>query len=51
MSRRCFELAWSEFSFRAMERARSGSSDKATPRYYAEKHGNTWLVDTRELPP
>ena len=31
------------------ERARR--SDGRTPRYYAEKHGNTWLVDRRELPP
>jgi hypothetical protein len=51
ISRRCFELTWREFSFRAVERARSGSGDAPTPRYYAEKHGNTWLVDTRELPP
>ena len=50
MSRRCFELAWSEFSFRAMERARSGSRDTVTP-LLREKHGNTWLVDMRELPP
>jgi hypothetical protein len=51
ISRRWFELAWRELSFRAVERARSGSGDAPTPRYYAEKHGNTWLVDTRELPP
>jgi hypothetical protein len=51
ISRRCFELAWSELSFRAVERARSGSGDTPTPRYYAEKHGNTWLVNRRELPP
>jgi hypothetical protein len=51
ISRRCFELVWRELSFGAVERARSGSGDTPTPRYYAEKHGNTWLVDTRELPP
>ncbi len=51
ISRRCFELAWRELSLRAIERARSGSGDAPTPRYYAEKHGNTWLVDRRELPP
>jgi hypothetical protein len=51
ISRRCFELAWSELSLRAVERARSLSANGVTPRYYAEKHSNTWLVDTRELPP
>jgi hypothetical protein len=51
ISRHCFELAWRELSSRAVERARSGSGDTPTPRYYAEKHGNTWLVDRRELPP
>jgi Sulfotransferase family len=51
ISRRCFELAWGELSLRAIERVRSGSGDAPTPRYYAEKHGNTWLVDRRELPP
>lgn len=49
IERRCFELAWAELSARARERARSG--DGPRPRYYAEKHGNTWLVDPAELPP
>lgn len=51
ISHRCFELAWAELSARAIERARSRGDEAATPRYYAEKHGNTWRVDTRELPP
>ncbi len=51
MARRCFELAWRELSLHAIERARSESADAPTPRYYAEKHGNTWLVNRRELPP
>lgn len=51
MARRCFELAWKELSLHAIERARSESADAPTPRYYAEKHGNTWLVNRRELPP
>jgi hypothetical protein len=51
ISRRCFELTWRELSSRAIERARSGPGEVPTPRYYAEKHGNTWLVDGQELPP
>ena len=51
ISRRCFELAWRELSLRAVEQVRSESGNGPTPRYYAEKHGNTWLVDMRELPP
>ena len=51
IAHRCFELAWAELSARAIERARSRGREAVTPRYYAEKHGNTWLVDTRELPP
>ena len=51
ISRRCFELTWRELSLLAIERARSGAGDAPTPQYYAEKHGNTWLVDRRELPP
>ncbi|MGH2589458.1 MAG: sulfotransferase, partial [Actinomycetota bacterium] len=51
ISRRCFELVWGELSARAIERARSGTEDAEAPRYYAEKHGNTWLVERRELPP
>ena len=47
LAQRCFEFAWRELSTRAVARA---NGDDA-PRYYAEKHGNTWLVDTRELPP
>jgi Sulfotransferase family len=47
ISQRCFELAWSELSARAA--ARAGGSPE--PRYYAEKHANTWQVDLRELPP
>jgi hypothetical protein len=51
ISRRCFELAWRELSARASERVRGGPGGPAKPRYYAEKHGNTWMVDLRELPP
>ena len=51
IARRCFELTWRELSLRAVEQAQSVSANGPTPRYYAEKHGNTWLVDTRELPP
>jgi hypothetical protein len=51
LSQRCFELAWREFSSRVTEAARSGPGGGSAPRYYAEKHVNTWLVDMRELPP
>jgi hypothetical protein len=51
ISQRCFELAWSELSARAVKRAQRRYPDAATPRYYAEKHANTWRVDLRELPP
>ena len=47
IAQRCFELAWRELSTRAASRA----GPSAPRRYYAEKHGNTWLVDRRELPP
>jgi hypothetical protein len=40
-----FEFAWRELSNRAVA-ARTGTA----PRYYAEKHSNTWKVDRRELP-
>jgi Sulfotransferase domain len=49
IARRCFELGWAELSARASDRARSGG--RPGPRYYAEKHVNTWLVDAGELPP
>ena len=48
-ARRCFELGWAELSARARDRARSGS--RPEPRYYAEKHVNTWLVNADQLPP
>ena len=51
ISRRCFELAWAELSARVGERARSRDPSGPEPSHYAEKHGNTWLVDLRELPP
>lgn len=52
MSRRCFELAWEEFSRRAIRWQRTKDGDPATDvRYYAEKHLNTWQLDARELPP
>jgi hypothetical protein len=51
ISRRSFDVAWEEVSRRAVEQARSSASNGPSPRYYAEKHSNTWLVDTRELPP
>jgi Sulfotransferase family len=47
IAQRCFEFAWRELSTRAVSRVSGGKA----PRYYAEKHGNTWLVDARELPP
>ncbi len=49
ISRRAFELVWGELSSRAIERAAAAGGER--PRYSAEKHGNTWLVDERELPP
>ena len=43
-----FEAAWSEFSRRA---ARASKGDvPIVPRYYAEKHLNTWEIDLSELP-
>jgi hypothetical protein len=48
ISRRLFELAWAELSRLAGEAA---GDEGPTPRYYAEKHVNTWMVDLRELPP
>ena len=50
MSRRCFELAWSEFSRRAASASANGAG-AAEVRYYAEKHLDTWLLDRGELPP
>jgi hypothetical protein len=44
-SEAAFGFAWGELSARAVA-ARPGE----TPRYYAEKHSNTWKVDRRELP-
>src|SRR4051794_13958277 len=49
ISRRAFELTWAEMSARAIQRATTGGGQR--PRYCAEKHGNTWLVDEREIPP
>jgi glycosyltransferase involved in cell wall biosynthesis len=45
----CFHAAWSEFSRRAVN-VSSGPDPRVTPRLYAEKHANTWLVDLGELP-
>ncbi len=49
LSRRCFELAWGEFSRRATERCAGGGAPGAV-RYAAEKHLNTWLVPLEQLP-
>lgn len=52
MSDRLFDLAWSEFSRRAVRATCSDSDDpRADVRYYAEKHLNTWQVDLGALPP
>jgi hypothetical protein len=52
MSSRCFELVWQEFSRRARERCRTTSDgDRVEPRYYAEKHLDTWRLNLEELPP
>ncbi len=48
-ARRCFEHAWATLSAEAIERARLGGSQP--PRFYAEKHSNTWAVELSELPP
>jgi glycosyltransferase involved in cell wall biosynthesis len=51
MSERCFELTWAEFSRRAAEWTRREHRDpRAAVGYYAEKHLNTWLIDSGELP-
>jgi hypothetical protein len=52
MSSRCFELAWREFSRRARERTRATRrGSEIDPRYYAEKHLDTWNLSLDELPP
>ncbi len=55
MGQRCFELAWREFSRRAVREHRSqlnsGASSAVPVRYYAEKHLNTWKVPLAQLPP
>ncbi len=52
MSERCFELAWSEFSRRAARwTVAEDRGGRADVRYYAEKHLNTWMIDTGDLPP
>ena len=52
MSSRCFELVWQEFSRRAREHRRTSSrGDRIEPRYYAEKHLDTWKLRLDELPP
>jgi glycosyltransferase involved in cell wall biosynthesis len=51
MSERCFQLAWSEFSRRAARWTRAQHRNvRMDVFYYAEKHLNTWMVDTAELP-
>ncbi len=47
-SQACFEAAWSEFSRRAV--SVSHDDQRVAPRYYAEKHLNTWEIDLAELP-
>jgi hypothetical protein len=50
MSRRCFQLAWAEFSRRAA-RATAGDPEAAgRVAYYAEKHLDTWMLDRDALP-
>ncbi|MFL5892049.1 MAG: glycosyltransferase [Solirubrobacterales bacterium] len=55
LGERCFELAWSEFSRRAIRKRRDDLGlDPATAppmRYFAEKHMNTWKVPLGQLPP
>ncbi len=51
MSRRCFDLAWREFSARAARASVDDGGDAAGVRFYAEKHLDTYLVDRDELPP
>jgi hypothetical protein len=53
MSRRCFELAWGEFSRRAarLTRIAHGRPPGTAVRYYAEKHLNTWELELDRLPP
>jgi len=51
MSRRCFDLAWEEFSARAAWASTAEDADPAVVRYYAEKHLDTYLLDRHELPP
>jgi hypothetical protein len=48
-ARHAFDAAWGELSGRAIESAVATGGPQ--PRYYAEKHANTWMVDLRELPP
>jgi hypothetical protein len=52
MSRRCFDLAWREFSRRA---ARLTRIEHGRPNgevlFYAEKHLNAWQLDRARLPP
>jgi glycosyltransferase involved in cell wall biosynthesis len=51
MSRRCFDLAWGEFSRRAAQRTLADHGDPGgSVRYYAEKHLNTWRLDFDALP-
>jgi hypothetical protein len=50
LSRRCFELAWGEFSRRAATRtAAAHGCAPAEVRYYAEKHLGTWNADPEPL--
>jgi Sulfotransferase family len=52
MSRRCFDLAWAEFSRRAARLTRIEHAEPdADVRYYAEKHLNSWELDLDRLPP
>ena len=48
---RAFALVWSEFSRRAIEATRKRHRKRtAEPRFYAEKHLQTWILDREALP-
>lgn len=51
MGRQAFNMMWGEMSRRAVGEARRHFGDEAAPRYYAEKHNQTWKTNLTELPP
>jgi hypothetical protein len=50
-SRTMFDCAWRELSRRAAQATAGPDADPDGVRFYAEKHLDTWLLDTAELPP